>query len=333
MMKKILFSLLVLAVYTTAFAKKVKFSVDMTGQVLSPNGIHVTGDFQAVAGFPGGDWQSNTTTLTQEGATNIYSIIVDIPAFTKYEYRYVNGDQSYEVEFVPVESRVGYNFDDNRWLWVDSLANDTTDIGAIVFNTNAPAGLTLVRFLVDMQNVPSISPAGIHVAGNFQGWDPSEIMLYSFGSDVYEIIAYMPLGTYEYKFYNGNTSGTMENIPALCSVNTNREIVVAADIVLPTVCFSGCSLCVPTSISENKKETSWSLFPNPTSNFAILKFNDDSPVHSVFVTDVTGRLVQRFENYPLNTLRIEKGKPGEGIYFVTIHSSENFLAVVKLIIE
>src|SRR6185436_20741908 len=225
-MKKILFLFFVLAACTNLFAKKVKFSVDMTGQTLSPNGIHVTGDFQTAAGFPGGDWQPNTTTLTQEGSTNIYSIIVDIPAFTKYEYRYVNGDQSYEVEFVPIESRVGDNFDDNRWLWVDSLANDTTDIGAIVFDTNAPAGLTLVRFLVDMQNEPSVSPAGVHIAGDFQGWDPSKIMLYSFGSDVYEIISYVNPGTYEYKFYNGNTGGSMENIPALCSVNTNREIVV-----------------------------------------------------------------------------------------------------------
>ena len=88
--------------------------------------------------FRKGDWASNTTTLTQEGSTEIYSIVVDIPAFAKYEYKFLNGDQFYEAEFVPI-IRVGYNFNDNRWIYVDSLANDTTFVGAILFAGNAPA--------------------------------------------------------------------------------------------------------------------------------------------------------------------------------------------------
>ncbi len=331
-MKKTLLILLCFVIAANVFAKKVKFSVDMTGQVISPNGIHVTGDFQTAAGFPGGDWQANTTTCAQEGATSIYSIIVDLPAFTKYEYRYVNGDQSYEVEFVPIESRVGYNFNDNRWLWVDSLANDTTDIGAIIFNTNAPAGLTLVRFIVDMQNESSIASSGIHVAGNFQGWDPTKTMLYSFGSDVYEIIFYVTAGTYEYKFYNGNSAAAAENIPALCSVNTNREIVLTTDSVLAPVCFSGCSSCTPLSILENNREASFSLFPNPTRDFATLNFNNNYSIHSILITDVAGRIIQNFENYQLNTLRIDKENFEAGIYFVNVRNNGN-TASIKLVIE
>ena len=110
---KLCLAFLILASFNS-FAKKVKFAVDMDTNTVSPNGIHVTGDFQALAGFPGGDWTSNETVCTQEGTSTIYSVIVDIPAFAKYEYKFVNGDQFYEVEFVPVESRVGYDFDDNR---------------------------------------------------------------------------------------------------------------------------------------------------------------------------------------------------------------------------
>ena len=80
------------------FAKKVKFAVDMTGQVISPNGVHISGDFQTEAGYPT-DWDAEATTLTKEGSTNIYSVTVNIPAFRKYEYKYVNGDKFYEVEF------------------------------------------------------------------------------------------------------------------------------------------------------------------------------------------------------------------------------------------
>ena len=58
-----------------SFAKKVKFAVDLTGQPISPNGVHITGDFQEIAGFPGGDWTSDGTPLTQEGTSSIYSII------------------------------------------------------------------------------------------------------------------------------------------------------------------------------------------------------------------------------------------------------------------
>ena len=109
-----------------AFAKKVKFAVDLTGQPISPNGVHITGDFQEIAGFPGGDWTSDGTPLTQEGTSSIYSIIIDLPAFRKYEYKFVNGDKFYEAEFIPIASRVGYDFNDNRWIYVDSTSADTS---------------------------------------------------------------------------------------------------------------------------------------------------------------------------------------------------------------
>ena len=132
-MKKIISTALLLSIFAmNVSAKKVKFAVDMTGQIINTTGIHISGDFQTIAGFPGGDWASNTTPLTQEGTTDIYSIVVDIPAFAKYEYKFLNGDQFYEAEFVPVESRVGYNFDDNRWIYVDSLADDTSFVGQYI---------------------------------------------------------------------------------------------------------------------------------------------------------------------------------------------------------
>ena len=202
-MKKILFLLSFAFLFTNVNAKKVKFSVNMTGQTISVYGVHVSGDFQTLAGFAGGDWASNTTLMTQETTdTNIYSIIVDIPAFKKYEYKFLNGDQWYEVEFVPVESRVGYNFNDSRWIFIDSLANDTTNIGAIMFSGNAPSGYTLLRFVVDMQSQTSINTNGIHVAGNFQGWNPILTRLCNLDttSKYYEVISYVHTGNYEYKF-------------------------------------------------------------------------------------------------------------------------------------
>ncbi len=159
MLKKIIFLSLLLCT-GLVFAKRVKFAVDMTGQTISPNGVHVSGDFQTEAGFPT-DWDSKSTVLTKETGTDIYSVEVNIPAFRKYEYKYVNGDQFYEVEFVPEKSRVGYDFNDNRWIYIDSVRSDLTLMPVLLFGGNAPAGKRMVKFVVDMQNQFAVDRLGI----------------------------------------------------------------------------------------------------------------------------------------------------------------------------
>jgi alpha-amylase len=336
-MKKILFSIVLISLFTTAHAKKVRFACDMTGLTVNTTGMHVTGDFQTAAGFAGGDWNSASTSLTQEDTTNIYSIVVDIPAFTKYEYKFVNGDLFYEVEFVPEPSRVGYNFNDNRWIYIDSLANDTTNIGAILFGQNAPAGLTLVRFFVDMANeTPSAN--GIHVAGNFQGFDPATTILYSFGINntngpfIYEIISYVTQGTYEYKFYNGNSTGTEEIIPGICSVNSNREVTVSSDTLLNLVCFGSCNACL-TGINETAAAFTISISPNPSMDFTTLSWNNSDQMASVTLNDISGRVVREYKSVTGNTLQIEKGNLDAGIYFIQVKNDRSDASTTKLIFK
>jgi hypothetical protein len=129
-----------------SFAKKIKFSVDMDTITPNVNGIHITGDFQDEAGYPA-DWDPATTELIKESpSSTIYSIVLDLPAFNKYEFKFVNGIFSYEMEFVPVESRVLYNFLDNRWVYLDSLSNDTQIVKPVIYSSNAPAGKTFITF-------------------------------------------------------------------------------------------------------------------------------------------------------------------------------------------
>jgi alpha-amylase len=335
-MKKVLIASLLILVTVASYAKKVKFSVDMTGQTINTTGIHVAGDFQTIAGFAGGDWNSASTTLTQEVAdTNIYSIIVDIPAFTKYEYKYVNGDQFYEAEFVPQESRVGYNFNDNRWLYVDSLADDTTDIGAIMFAMNAPAGKILVRYLVDMQFQSSVNGSGIHLAGDFQGWDPSKTILYSFGSNIYEIISYHDAGTVEYKFYNGNTGAASETITGACaSGNGNRTLQVSADIVLDAVCYNGCAACITAGLNELNSHAGFSMYPNPAINESSISFEKSSGSKVVSVYDMNGRIVSEVLSGNESKIVLALTSLSQGIYMVTVKFNEtNEVQQSKLIIE
>jgi len=335
MKKLIIISASILLLSSSSFAKKVKFSVDMTGITISPFGMHITGDFQTLAGYPGGDWMTNNTPLTQEiSDTNIYSIVVDIPAFAKYEYKFVNGDQFYEAEFVPAESRVGYNFNDNRWLYIDSLADDTTFIGELVFGGNAPVNLNLIRFVVNMQN-ETVSPNGVHVAGDFQSWSTTNTIMYHFDdapTGVYEVISYVsPNNTYEYKFYNGNSSGDAEIVAGSCTVGGNRSETITTDVVLNTVCFSYCSDCT-TGTDEVSNNTSIKMFPNPTTNNTKIEFKNSNK-KNVIITDLSGKIVREYSSVFDTSLQIQKDNLLSGIYFVNVRYDDYSTVQEKLIFQ
>lgn len=309
-------------------AKKVKFAVNMGTNTISALGIHVMGDFQTIAGFSGGDFNAGTTLCTQEGTTTIYSIIVTLPAFQKYEFKFVNGDQSYEAEFVPEKARVGYNFNDNRWIYVDSLGNDTSSVGAVMFGGTSPAGQTLVRFMVDMQNV-TVNPNDPHVAGNFQGNDPAKTRLYSFGNNIYEIISYMNTGAIQFKYYNGKIAANTETVPGTCATSGNRTHTVMADSILTTVCFSECNACIPNSLQTQQIQfQSLKIYPNPTNEAVSISTPEKG---KVVIVDLTGKLIYE-ENVTdqhtlINVSLLSKG------YYQIYYQTSLFIFHNKLIIE
>jgi hypothetical protein len=333
-MKKIvtfLFSIALL--HLTADAKKVKFSVDMTGIIVLSTGVHVAGDFQTLAGFAGGDFNASTTQMFQEPFdTNIYSVIVDIPAFAKYEYRFFNGDQSYETEFIPALSQIGYNFNDNRWIYVDSTANDTTFIGAIPFSGTAPAGKKLLRILVDLQNQSSVNANGVHVSGAFNNYSLEDESMYSFIPNVYEKIIYVDAGINEYKFYNGNTIADEEIVPASCASNGYRTINMVNDTLLAVVCFSSCDACVPSAARNDLLKEEITVFPNPVStdqSFRILNAKQNSIIK---IYQSNGSLVKIIDRILPGKIEVSASDLNSGVYFVQIISANN-MSTLKICVE
>jgi hypothetical protein len=321
-MKKIFFFIL-FSISSIANAKVVHFVVDMSQQVVNVTGVHIVGDFQTVAGYTGGDWNSTTTSMTQMvNDTNMYEVYVDVPAFAKYEYKFVNGDQFYEAEFVPVESRVGYNFNDNRWIYVDSLANDTTFLGALLFAGNAPANKYLIRYLVDLSLEPSVNSSGVHLISDYQGFNPQTNILYSFGANVYEVINYVDVGSHIYKFVNGNTTSEIESVPVLCSDPVGyRGVISATDIVLPVDCYGGCAACSVSGLFESSHST-FNLFPNPVNDFLYVRFETEKK-RLIQIYDLNGKIV--FENASLSTVESINTSTFEvGTYHIkTIEVSSN----------
>lgn len=327
-MKTLLFFSFTILLSTVSFAKKVKFSVDMAHQVVNTTGVHIVGDFQTLAGFAGGDWISSSTPMTQEGTSTIYSIVVDIPAFQKYEYKFVNGIQFYEAEFVPYESRVGYNFNDNRWLYVDSLANDTTFVGAILFGENAPIGKKLIRYYTNMYQ-ETLSQLGVHVLTSNSNFDTTANWMYSFGEDLYETILYADSGaTIAYAFINGNMWSTMENIPSLCNVQGYRSIQASKDTLLTKVCFSSCEFCSGAGIKP-LEENLITCFPNPCSSKLTISSSND-PIQTVELLTLLGdHIIDEKRNQFQLELNLESMP--SGIYWLKMTTSKNQLNIQKII--
>lgn len=232
----------------------VTIQVDMTGQTVGANGVHVAGNFQMAAGFPG-DWDPSTTALTQVGSTSIYSTTVTLPSGT-YEYKFVNGNAWGSDESVPAESGIEpSNGNYNRFMIISS---DTT-LPAVAYAGNNPAGLVLMRFGVDLTLQAGVSANGVHVAGNFQAaagfpgdWDPATTELFQVATGntgLYERIVYVPAGTYQYKYINGDTWTDNESVPGACNVGGNREVVLSAATNLGPMCFNLCTAC-PSNIPQ-----------------------------------------------------------------------------------
>ena len=233
-----------LATMSGLFAKKVAIVVDMTGQTITAAGVHVAGNFQG--------WNPSTSVLFPvPGKTGFFGNIFDINAGQVIEFKAINGDSWGGAEGVPAICQKGHSLNgqsnDNRWMYIDSMANDTSIIN-IKYAASAPAGKYAVRLAVDLKN-ETVSANGVHLAGSLQGWDPAKTMMANlYAGKLYEIIMTLDTGAYQFKFVNGNAWGKDESVPSSCAVSNNREIKVSADLVVNKVCFGSCVACPTAAI-------------------------------------------------------------------------------------
>jgi hypothetical protein len=212
----------------------VTFKVDMSNEVVNPAGVHVAGSFQG--------WNPGATIMSPIGS-NVYAVTLPLPAGEYHEYKYINGDQWEQDESVPPACAVN----NNRYITVP--AQDTT-MPALCFGSCDPCTIITyvdVTFRVDMSQ-QVVSPDGVHVAGSFQGWDPSATLMTDIGGGMYEVVITLVAGAYhEYKYINGNAWGQEETVPWYCANNNNRYINVPAVMgTILEVCFGSCNVCNPT---------------------------------------------------------------------------------------
>ncbi len=254
-MKKLLLISAAIIASSGVFARKVKFQVDMTGQTISANGLHLAGNFKNID-YAGVDenplqfnWTPTENAMTNGGSGNIYSVILDLKGNLPYEFKFIN-DNNWGAgeEKIPAESAVGGG-NGNRWTFVEN-GTDTLALAPVKFGENAPAGKYLLRLKVDMGLVASVDTNGVHVAGSLQGWNPATTRMINytgngaFASTVYQALLYVDSGSYQYKYVNGNAWGKDESVPSECATSNNRTVSVTATTVKDAVCYAKCGVCL-----------------------------------------------------------------------------------------
>ncbi|MFP4471986.1 MAG: carbohydrate-binding module family 20 domain-containing protein, partial [Bacteroidales bacterium] len=223
----------------------VTLKVDMSEQVISPDGVHIGGGFQG--------WDPGATLMTDAG-NNIYTYTAVMPSGTYQEYKFINGTTWEQSENVPPECGIN----NNRYLTVPW--NDTI-IEAVCYGACGPCGPppvdVEVTFRVDMSD-EIVSPAGVHVAGTFQEWNATANPMADIGDNIFETTVTLSSGEFhEFKYINGDSFDFVEAVPEECGVpdgqgGFNRFFMVPQqDTTFTEVCFGSCEPCLPPQPEHN----------------------------------------------------------------------------------
>ncbi|PCJ81532.1 MAG: hypothetical protein COA49_05430 [Bacteroidetes bacterium] len=230
----------------------VRFRVDMSAETVSPNGVHVAGNFQ--------NWDPSTTEMFDFDADGIYETIASFVADSTQSivFKFINGNSWID----PNENLSGSDCEDgngNRVLLLGSENVVMSVLGTttpVCYNSCGSCVLpSMVTLRVDMTTQAAVSENGVHVAGNFQGWSPSDTPLDdSDGDGIWEVVLEMAPGDYQFKFVNGNDwggngAGNVDNemIVGDCVADGNRTLTVGAEAVIYETCYNSCPgvACLP----------------------------------------------------------------------------------------
>lgn len=222
----------------------VTFSVNMSQQNISPNGVNVViiPQFGASVSAP----------MADADADGVYTAIVELDTNQNIYYRFQNGLGAADTESIPPACAVNFMGMPYRFL---DLGNSDVQLGTICFNECADCVIVTPTIDVTLEvnmSEQTVSAEGVHVAGNFQGWDPAATtMLDVDGDGIYTVtITVEENANLLYKFINGITYDGVETVPGVCGLPDglgayNRVVETGSiDVIVPAVCFGACLNCI-----------------------------------------------------------------------------------------
>jgi len=229
----------------------VTFSVDMNNEDVAAEGVHVAGNFQG--------WDPAATMLSDGDMDGVYEVTVEVAdTLGLVEYKFINGNAWGADESAP--EACAWNGGTNRYF---ELMGETA-LDTPCFGQCGACGTTTILFKVDMSQEDAINPVGVHMNGNFNGWDGSNFLMMddTDGDMVYTYVATVdgamldPVDTALFKFVNGNAWGFDENPEGECASQGNRFLsLTGGDLVYEAsagqaYCYNACGSCVaPTPVT------------------------------------------------------------------------------------
>ena len=166
---------------------------------------------------------------------------------------------------------------------------------------------------VDM-TYQSVSESGVHVAGSFQGWNPSSTQLTDDdGDNIYSVtISVDANSSHEYKFLNGNYWGADEQVWGDCGAgNGNRTITLGdSDLSETAYYFGSCDFAIP-AVTGCTDGSACNYFSDATED-------DGSCEYAAEGYDCDGNAVCNYAS--VDYLGLTGSNESDGIYYLDFES-------------
>jgi hypothetical protein len=206
------------------------------GEDISPDGVHVAGNFQNPYGDETGDWVPNGTPLQDWNNDNIWETTVQVGNMTSMVYKYINGnDWAFPNE--SVNGACSNGGDGNR---LGTLTEADMVFPVYCWNSCDPCTQPVaITFQVNMTNACIDIPTSVNLMGEATNWGSGVAMSDTDGDNIWTLTLNLSPGAYAYKFKI--LDGAWEGFGG------NRQIAVVADTPteLAQVCWGSADPCGP----------------------------------------------------------------------------------------
>jgi hypothetical protein len=321
----------------------ITFSVNTSWITVDPAGLFLAGGGNF--GNPGDNPMSDSD------GDGVWEITVRQPKGFSSHYTFTNGNcpgWTCKEDIMGQSCADPNNFNDRFLPGVWSDTTLTTCFGWCSDDGSCPMPLDTfnVTFQVDM-NTQTIDPAGVFLAGSFEGWQKSIVMSDNDADGVYDVTVPLTAGDYEYKFVNGDWPTAEEFDPgtsdSLCTITdpsgqfTNRLVSVTGDSTLYVYCYDSCFTCDGFNVFTTQLQIDDKLFsirPNITRDYTNIVFAENAVMEEklIRIYNTYGQLVKTEIVNNTDIYRLDVNRLASGMYFVNIQSG-NRMATKRLVIQ
>ncbi|GGD08984.1 T9SS type A sorting domain-containing protein [Hyunsoonleella pacifica] len=313
-----------------AFAQvDVTIRVDMAGQSVSANGIHVVGTING--------WTPDATMLTQEGATSIYAVTIQLNQGW-HRYKFLNGNAW------GTEEQAGYPCapsNGDRFLYINNSGMAVV-LEPVPFNGCNASGTSFeVTLNVDMSSEGTIAAGNVHVAGWLTDWNAEVLSLPNASGDIHSGVLRLPTPSdypieLEYKYLSASGWGNDETPgpEATCATvtGTNRLVTVNSSGENLLDVFNACNYSTLNTKDFNVNSLNL-LYNQLDRSVKLLSDGFNSKISEVQIFDVTGKSIKTIQEIiSIKDTVIDFQNLTNGLYFVRI-SSEGKQLVKKVMVH